>query len=132
MHNGLKRILADMAKELEGFVAAAVVVIEDGLPVAELSLRPEVESQAAAAYLASVVKSNRKAVKLLSGSPVTNDIIILNDEYSFIIRPLEHAPFFLFVMTLKGEWLGRTRLVMDKYQERMQRGSLAEASEMEP
>ena len=120
MQNTFKGILSKMSEELPGFVAAAVVVVEDGLPVAELSLNPEVEALAAAAYLASVVKSNRKAVKLLSGSPVTNDIIIMNDAYSFIIRPMESMPYFLFVMTVKDEWLGRTRLIIDKYEKHVE------------
>lgn len=130
MQSTFNQILHKMSRDLPGFVAAAVVVVEDGLTVAELSLRPEVEALAAAAYLASVVKSNRKAVKLLSGSPVTSEILIMNDEYSFIIKPIEGMPYFLFVMTVKDEWLGRTMLIVNRYEKQVEEVGLALSEEV--
>lgn len=116
MKNNLKNLLEQLAEELPGFVASAVVLIEDGLSVAELSKNADVEAGAASAYLASVVKSNQKAIKHLAGGQITDDILITTDKNFFLIRHMEGKPFFLFVMTNKDEWLGRTRLVMKKYE----------------
>ena len=116
MAKGLQKILEHMAHELPGFVASAVVLIDDGLSVAELSTHPDVEAGTASAYLASIVKSNLKAIKLLAGDQTTDDILITTESNYFLIRHISGKPFFLFVMTKKDEWLGRARVLMRDYE----------------
>ncbi|MCP4713360.1 MAG: hypothetical protein GY869_32425 [Planctomycetes bacterium] len=117
MKDDLKLAIKGLAGEIPGFLAVAVVVVEDGLAVAEITASPQVEVGAAAAYLTSVVKSNLKTIKLLADGQVTDDILITTDKNYFLIRHTEGKPFFLFVQTNRDEWLGRTRLVMRKYEE---------------
>ena len=112
----LPSLLERLKKELPGFLTAAVVNYDDGLSLTELSVKPEIEAGAAAAYLSSIVKSNRKAIKLLADNEVTEDIIISTGQYHFIIRDLSNLPFFLFVMTDRDEWLGRTKMVMQSFE----------------
>ncbi|MCW5202201.1 hypothetical protein VU12_04600 [Desulfobulbus sp. US4] len=112
----LPSLLERLKKELPGFLTAAVVNCDDGLSLTELSVKPEIEAGAAAAYLSSIVKSNRKAIKLLASNEVTDDIIISTGQYHFIIRDLNNLPFFLFVMTDRDEWLGRTKMVMQSFE----------------
>lgn len=96
MINQLPPLLERLKKELPGFLTAAVVNCDDGLSLSELSVKPEIEAGAAAAYLSSIVKSNRKAIKLLADNEVTDDIIVSTGQYHFIIRDLSNLPFFLF------------------------------------
>ena len=112
----LPLLLERLKKELPGFLTAAVVNCDDGLSLSELSVKPEIEAGAAAAYLSSIVKSNRKAIKLLANNEVTDDIIVSTGQYHFIIRDLSNLPFFLFVMTDRDEWLGRTKMVMQSFE----------------
>jgi hypothetical protein len=112
----LPPLLERLKKELPGFLTAAVVNSEDGLSLAELSVKPEIEAGAAAACLSSIVKSNRKAIKLLADHETTDDIIISTGQYHFIIRDLSNLPFFLFVMTDRDEWLGRTKMIMQSFE----------------
>ncbi|MCI5167110.1 MAG: hypothetical protein D3903_13700 [Candidatus Electrothrix sp. GM3_4] len=112
----LPPLLERLKKELPGFLTAAVVNCDDGLTLTELSLKPEIEAGAAAAYLASIVKSNRKAIKLLANNEITDDIIVSTGQHHFIIRDLTNFPFFLFVMTDRNEWLGRTKMVMQSFE----------------
>lgn len=112
----LPPLLERLRNELPGFLAAAVVNCDDGLSLAELSAQSEIETAAAAAYLASIVKSNRKAIRLLAGNEVTDDIIVSTGQYHFIIRELTRSPFFLFVMTSRDEWLGRTKMIMHDFE----------------
>ena len=116
MKNDLKQAIRKLADEIPGFLAVAVVMVEDGLSIAEISANQKVEVGAAAAYLTSVVKSNLKTIKLLADGQVTDDILITTDKAYFLIRHTEGKPFFLFVQTNRNEWLGRTRLVMRKYE----------------
>ncbi|MCI5221719.1 MAG: hypothetical protein D3924_03330, partial [Candidatus Electrothrix sp. AR4] len=74
---------------------------------------------AEAAYLSSIVKSNRKAIRLLAGHEITDDIIVSTGQYHFIIRDLTTFPFFLFVMTDRNEWLGRTKMIMQSFEKEL-------------
>ncbi len=105
-----------MSKELPGILAAAVVTVEDGMSIAEVRRREDIETAAAAAYLASIVKSNAKAINLLADDEDVEDILITTRHYHFIIRHVDDQPFFIFVMTSKEEWLGKARLLIKKYE----------------
>jgi predicted regulator of Ras-like GTPase activity (Roadblock/LC7/MglB family) len=115
--NHLKGILENMADELPGFVASAVVLADDGLSVAKLSRDPSIDAETTSAYLGVIVKSNLKAIKLLAGDQVTDDILITTDQHYFLIRHIETKPCFLFLMAKRNEWLGRARLLMKKYEQ---------------
>jgi predicted regulator of Ras-like GTPase activity (Roadblock/LC7/MglB family) len=112
----LQNLIDQMSKELPGILAAAVVTVEDGMSIAEVSRREDVEPAVAAAYLASIVKSNNKAIRLLADDEVVDDILITTSNYHFIIRHDASQPFFIFVMTTKDEWLGKARMLIKKYE----------------
>lgn len=116
MINELQSLINQMSKELPGILAAAVVTVEDGMSIAEVSRREDIEPAAAAAYLASIVKSNGKAINLLADDEVVDDILITTSRYHFIIRHEEDKPYFIFVMTTKEEWLGKARMLIKNYE----------------
>ncbi len=119
MGKGLKKILEDMAEELPGLVASGVVLIEDGLSIEEISTDPDVDPGAASAYLATIVKSSAKVIKVLGGDQVAEHIVISTDQNYFLIRHVSGKSFFHFVMTKKDEYLGRTGLVMRRCSKRI-------------
>jgi predicted regulator of Ras-like GTPase activity (Roadblock/LC7/MglB family) len=112
----LQNLIDEMSRELPGILAAAVVTVEDGMSIAEVSRRDDIETAAAAAYLASIVKSNAKAINLLADDEVVEDILITTRQYHFIIRHQEGSPYFIFVMTTKKQWLGKARLLIKEYE----------------
>ncbi len=119
----LQRLIEQMSRELPGILAAAVVTVDDGMSIAEVSRKEDIETAAASAYLASIVKSNGKAINLLADDEVVDDILITTSQYHFIIRHIEDEPFFLFVMTSKDEWLGKARMLIKKYEVKFTRFS---------
>ena len=123
MINKVKKMMEAMSRELPGVLAVAVVTVDDGLSIAEVSRKEGVETAAASAYLASIVKSNGKAIGLLADDEVTDDILITTTQYHFIIRHMPDQPFFIFVMTTKDEWLGKARMMMQKFEEELARFS---------
>lgn len=112
----LQNLIDQMSRELPGILAAAVVTVEDGMTIAEVRRKNDIETAAAAAYLASIVKSNAKALNLLADDEELEDILITTKQYHFIIRHQDDAPFFIFVMTSKQEWLGKARMLIRKYE----------------
>lgn len=119
MSKEIKKILVDLAGEMPGFVAAAVVHVEDGLSIAEYAPSSKMIAGEAAAYLASIVKANRKAILLLGGGQVADDILITTDKNYFLIRHGAGKPFFIFIMTTHNEWLGKARLLIRTYERRV-------------
>lgn len=112
MEKVLKKTLADPAEQTPGFVAGAVALIEEGLPAAEITLRPGFQTSAAAAVLAGVVKTNLKAIAGIDDREEIEDILINTSKYYFLIKPVGGKPYFLFLATEKDEWLGRTRMLL--------------------
>ncbi|KJR98977.1 MAG: hypothetical protein VR65_18030 [Desulfobulbaceae bacterium BRH_c16a] len=115
----LQNLIDQMSRELPGILAAAVVTVEDGMSIAEVRRRDDIETAAAAAYLASIVKSNAKAINLLADDEEVEDILITTRQYHFIIRHVDDQPFFIFVMTTKEEWLGKARMLIKKYESQL-------------
>jgi predicted regulator of Ras-like GTPase activity (Roadblock/LC7/MglB family) len=116
MINKLQALIDRMCGELPGVLAAAVVTVEDGMSIAEASNRKDIETAAASAYLASIVKSNAKAIRLLADDEVVDDILVTTSQYHFIIRHQPDQPFFIFLMTSKETWLGKARVLICKYE----------------
>ena len=123
MIDKVQELIRAMSNELPGVLAAAVVTVDDGLSIAEVTKKEGVETAAASAYLASIVKSNGKAIGLLADDEVTDDILITTSQYHFIIRHMPDQPFFIFVMTSKDEWLGKARLLIKKFEVELTRFS---------
>ncbi|WP_136795332.1 MULTISPECIES: roadblock/LC7 domain-containing protein [Desulfosediminicola] len=116
MINSIQSLIEKMSGELPGILAAAVVTIEDGMSIAEASSREDLETAAASAYLASIVKSNAKAIKLLADDEEVDDILVTTSQYHFIIRHQPGQPFFIFLMTTKETWLGKARMLIKEYE----------------
>jgi len=116
MRKKLQDILEQLAADLPGYQAAAVVAIDDGLSVAEFSADVKIETAAAAAYLASIVKSNAKAINLLTGNQKTEDILVTTDQSYYLIRNLPGHSLFMFLMTKRGEWMGKARMLIQDYE----------------
>ncbi len=121
MISKVNRLIEAMSRELPGVLSAAVVTVDDGLSIAEVSRVDGLETAAASAYLASIVKSNGKAIGLLADNEVTDDILITTTKYHFIIRHAPDQPFFIFVMTTRDEWLGKARMLMKKFETELAR-----------
>src|SRR6056297_193605 len=54
----IQNLVEEMSLELPHILAVAVVTVDDGMSIAETSRREGLETAAASAYLASIVKSN--------------------------------------------------------------------------
>jgi len=112
----LQSLIERLSKELPGILAAAVVTVDDGMSIAAVRRREDIETDAASAYLASIVRSNAKAIRLLADDEEVDDILVTTSHYHFIIRHMPGQPFFIFVMTTRDEWLAKSRMLIRKYE----------------
>ncbi|MDR3632162.1 MAG: hypothetical protein P4L42_17720 [Desulfocapsaceae bacterium] len=105
MIKNITNLLEQMIQKHPGILVAAVVTIEDGMSIAEMGRHPEIDTAAVSAYLASIVKSNSKAIGLLAESRESDDLLITTNKYHFVIRRMADLPIFTFYMTTKEKWL---------------------------
>lgn len=112
----IQGLVKEMSQELPHILAVAVVTVDDGMSIAEVTRKEGIETAAASAYLASIVKSNSKAINLLADDDLIDDILITTDQFHFIIRHMPEQPFFIFLMTSKEEWLAKARMLIKKYE----------------
>ncbi len=112
----IQKLVEQMSMELPHILAVAVVSVEDGMSIAEVTRKDDIDTAAASAYLSSIVKSNSKAINLLAGDQVIDDILITTNDYHFIIRHMVDMPFFIFLMTTKEEWLAKARGIIKQYE----------------
>ena len=117
--NKLKSILKKMAEEMDGLIATAIIAIDDGLQIEQLGNRKNIIAKSASVYLAKVVKSNREALKLMGWDRQPEDILITTHNRYLIIRQLPGDTYFLYVMTARDEWIGRTRVQMAAFAEEL-------------
>lgn len=112
----LKTIHEHMANHIKGYIASAVVNLEDGLPVSKLCTDPEIDCDAISVYLSSIVNSHIKTTRIIPGTRKTNDISFTTDKNYFIIRILPRQQVFFYVMTEEDGRLKFKRLLMEKYE----------------
>ncbi len=116
IEKNLKKIHEHMATRMEGFIAAGVVNLDDGLSVSNLCIDPEIPLDDVTVYLASVVHSHFKAADLISDTRETSDILFTTGKNNFIIRVLSTQRIFFYVMTTDSGRLEVKRLLMEKYE----------------
>ena len=112
----LKIIHEHMATHIKGYIASAVVNLEDGLAVSKLCTVPEIDCDAISVYLSSIVNSHIKTTKIIPGTRETNDISFTTDKNYFIIRILPSHLVFFYVMTEEDGRLKSKRSLMEKYE----------------
>jgi len=112
-----------MATRIPGFIATAVVFLDDGMSISKLCKDPELDPDAIAAYLSSVVNSHIKAARVLSiaGSQDTNDILITSGGRYFVIRFLSEQQVFFYVVTEENGRLGTIRGLLKKYEKHVEK-----------
>lgn len=114
MISELRGILEALSKEVPSFTASAVVSMKDGLSFAEYSVDPELDISASSAHLKQLVESNLNGIRLLGYKEEIDDILLTTDKNYFLVKPVEEKGFFHFVIIGKDEWLGMTRLLMNR------------------
>lgn len=112
----IQYLVKKMSQELPHLLAAGVVSLEDGFPLAEAENNVGIDTAAVSAYLTSVVKSNSNGIHLLGENHISDDILITTDQCHIIVRHGQGSPFFIFLVTGKEVWLAKARLLIKRYE----------------
>jgi CheY-like chemotaxis protein/predicted regulator of Ras-like GTPase activity (Roadblock/LC7/MglB family) len=116
------RAISVLLEELEGeipdVIAAAVVSIDEGVPLIATTDDPAFDVDIIAAFYAEVIKTNEMALKALGKEPSLEEVLVTTDDFSFVVRPLPGTRFYVgLVMAQKGD-VGMARTVMQRYEKK--------------
>ena len=112
----LPEILQAFRVDVPGFVSTDIVEVESGLSISGGSIDPSFDASVAAASYSEVVKSNSRALELLSMDPSsTEDILITTKSTYFLIRTLGSSHYHLLAISRQGN-LGLARVIMKRYE----------------
>ncbi|MDY7042073.1 MAG: DUF4388 domain-containing protein [Chloroflexota bacterium] len=110
----LNDLVKEMASEVPGFIAAGVAGM-DGLPIAEHSVNPDFNMEAAAAQFALVMKLVQKSVSQLGKDEIEDNLVTTDNAY-LLTRLLGDGSYFLSIAVDKGAAsLGNVRLMTRQF-----------------
>lgn len=106
--------------DLDGVIAASIVDISTGMPIAQDS-KSNVDIESYCAYMVEVVKSHKKFLNKLNIKDKIEDIVInLNNNYHIVTFVLKQDNLFIYVVLDKeNSNLGMTRIVLGKIEEEL-------------
>lgn len=106
--------------DLDGVLAASIVDISTGMPIAQDS-KSNVDVESYCAYMVEVVKSHKKFLNKLNIKDKIEDIVInLNNNYHIVTFVLKQDNLFIYVILDKeNSNLGMTRIVLGKIEEEL-------------
>ena len=111
-------LLEELEHEIPDVIAAAVVSIDEGVPLGATTNDPAFDVDIVAAYYAEVIKTNEKALEALQKGPRLEEVLVTTDDFYLFIRPLPGTRFYVgLVMAQKGN-VGMARMVLKRYEKR--------------
>ena len=113
MANDAKATLQKLS-QVEGFIAAALVDADSGMPIGTIGGTENFDIEVAAATNTNVVKSKMRAVQALDLDDTIEDILISLGSQYHLIRPLKGRPHIFFYLALHRDRsnLGMARLTV--------------------
>jgi DNA-binding response OmpR family regulator/predicted regulator of Ras-like GTPase activity (Roadblock/LC7/MglB family) len=111
-------LLEELEREIPDVIVAAVVSIDEGVPLVATTHDSAFDVDIIAAYYAEVIKTNEKALAVLKKGPRLKEVLVTTDEFYLVVRPLPGTRFYVgLVMDQKGN-VGMARMVMKRYEKR--------------
>jgi predicted regulator of Ras-like GTPase activity (Roadblock/LC7/MglB family) len=111
-------LLDELEREIPDVIAAAVVSIDEGVPLVATASDQAFDVDIIAAYYAEVIKINEKALEALKHGSGLEEILVTTDTFYLLARPLPETRFCVsLVLAQKGN-VGMARMVMKRYEKR--------------
>ncbi len=98
----LTEILTQMASEIPGFLAGALVDKEEGLTIAEQKSDLNFEISITAAYSVELLRAQKRAMETIGEKDEKVEIFAFTPKYIFISKAIGDTPFYIHIV-LKRE-----------------------------
>ncbi len=98
----ITQILTQLASEMPGFLACALVDKEEGLTIAEQKSEQDFEVSITAAYSVELLRAQKRALESINEQDESIEIFAFTKNYLFISKSVGDTPFYLHLV-LKRE-----------------------------
>jgi CheY-like chemotaxis protein/predicted regulator of Ras-like GTPase activity (Roadblock/LC7/MglB family) len=114
----LKTIFEELVAEIPDVLAAAIVSIEEGIPVVVSTNHPTFDPEIAAAYYSEVVKVNEKALEVLKKGRKLEEVLLTVDDFYLILRILPDTRYSVCLAISRKGNVGMAKMVIKKFAKR--------------
>ncbi|CAI7632345.1 unnamed protein product [Penicillium discolor] len=89
----LNALLADIERDINGFIGASIVDLESGLPLASSSVRPDFDLEVASAFNSEIVKNKKRTIDALGIQGELEDMLLTLNTQLHLLKMLDDDLF---------------------------------------
>ena len=89
----LNALLADIERDINGFIGASIVDLESGLPLASSSVRPDFDLEVASAFNSETVKDKKRTIDALGIEGELEDVLLTLNTQLHLLKMLDDDLF---------------------------------------
>lgn len=89
----LNALLADIERDINGFIGASIVDLESGLPLASSSVRPDFDLEVASAFNSEIVKNKKRTIDALGIDGELEDMLLTLNTQLHLLKMLDDDLF---------------------------------------
>lgn len=89
----LTRIIDNINSDVNGFIGAAIVDMETGMPLASRSTRSDFDLEVASAYNSEMVKAKLKTIQVLGIRTSLEDMLLTLGDQLHLVKMLDERTF---------------------------------------
>lgn len=89
----LNALLADIERDINGFIGASIVDLESGLPLASSSVRPDFDLEVASAFNSEIVKNKKRTIEALGIEAELEDMLLTLNTQLHLLKMLDDDLF---------------------------------------
>lgn len=89
----LTALLADIERDINGFIGASIVDLGSGLPLASSSVRPDFDLEVASAFNSEIVKNKKRTIDALGIEGDLEDMLLTLNTQLHLLKMLDDDLF---------------------------------------
>jgi predicted regulator of Ras-like GTPase activity (Roadblock/LC7/MglB family) len=117
MNNVLNMLMEQIASELPGFEASAVIEQETSKLLAVCCHKSDTDVRSASARAAAIVQASGGILECLTGGRADGEVLFTTQDHHVLVRRIPSAECFLFIMIRRDDNRDFSGQVLEKYRE---------------
>ncbi|PRB63506.1 hypothetical protein [Microbacterium sp. MYb45] len=111
----LNTLIADIARDINGFIGASVVDLESGMPLASSSVRPDFDLDVASAYNSEIVKNKMRTIEALGLDATLEDMLLTLDTQLHLLKMITDEMFIYLAADRQATNLALLRSAVNRH-----------------
>jgi predicted regulator of Ras-like GTPase activity (Roadblock/LC7/MglB family) len=113
--DALNTLIADIARDTNGFIGASVVDLESGMPLTSSSVRPDFDLDVASAYNSEIVKNKMRTIEALGLDATLEDMLLTLDTQLHLLKMITDDTFIYLAADRQATNLALLRSAVNRH-----------------